>query len=54
MSDDPHAGIGGEDTFDACRSFGCAIRDDDLAGNEYTRRGAYLRLRFKFDETVLP
>lgn len=28
--------------------------DDDLAADEYTARGAYLRLRFKFDETVLP
>jgi hypothetical protein len=26
--------------------------DADLAGYEYTRRGAYLRLRFKFDENV--
>lgn len=30
------------------------FRDDDLAADEYTARGAYLRLRFKFDETVLP
>jgi len=30
------------------------FRDEDLAGDEYTARGAYLRLRFKFDETVLP
>ncbi|HTU67627.1 MAG TPA: hypothetical protein VMF52_16875 [Steroidobacteraceae bacterium] len=30
------------------------FRDADLAGDEYTQRGAYLRLRFKFDETVLP
>ena len=27
--------------------------DVDLAGYEYTRRGAYVRLRFKFDETLL-
>ncbi len=26
--------------------------DADLTGYEYTRRGAYLRLRFKFDETL--
>jgi hypothetical protein len=26
--------------------------DRDLAGHEYTQRGAYLRLRFKFDETL--
>ena len=26
--------------------------DADLSGSEYTRRGAYLRLRFKFDETL--
>ena len=26
--------------------------DADLAGYEYTRRGAYLRLRFKFDENL--
>ena len=26
--------------------------DRDLAGYEYTQRGAYLRLRFKFDETL--
>jgi hypothetical protein len=26
--------------------------DADLAGNEYTRRGVYLRLRFKFDENL--
>ncbi|MFM2405886.1 MAG: hypothetical protein RL223_3766, partial [Pseudomonadota bacterium] len=24
----------------------------DLAGAEYTRRGAFVRLRFKFDETL--
>lgn len=29
------------------------FRDDDLAGGEYTDRGGYLRLRFKFDETLL-
>jgi len=29
------------------------FRDDDLVGDEYTRRGAYLRLRFKFDESLL-
>ncbi|MBL8271431.1 DUF11 domain-containing protein, partial [Steroidobacter sp.] len=29
------------------------FRDDDLAADEYTRRGAYLRLRFKFDESLL-
>jgi hypothetical protein len=26
--------------------------DADLTGYEYTQRGAYLRLRFKFDETL--
>jgi hypothetical protein len=26
--------------------------DRDLSGNDYTQRGAYLRLRFKFDETL--
>ena len=26
--------------------------DADLAGYEYTQQGAYLRLRFKFDETL--
>ncbi|MEN9890094.1 MAG: hypothetical protein RLY78_389 [Pseudomonadota bacterium] len=26
--------------------------DSDLAGAEYTRRGAFVRLRFKFDETL--
>lgn len=29
------------------------FHDDDLASDEYTRRGAYLRLRFKFDESLL-
>lgn len=29
------------------------FRDDDLAADEYTRRGAYLRMRFKFDESLL-
>lgn len=28
------------------------FRDRDLAGSEYTARGAYLRLRFKFDERL--
>lgn len=28
------------------------FRDDDLTGGEYTDQGIYLRLRFKFDETV--
>ena len=28
------------------------FRDYDLAGSEYTSRGAYLRLRFKFDERL--
>ena len=26
--------------------------DRELSGNDYTNRGAYLRLRFKFDETL--
>jgi hypothetical protein len=26
--------------------------DRDLAANDYTQRGFYLRLRFKFDETL--
>jgi hypothetical protein len=26
--------------------------DADLTGYEYTRRGVYLRLRFKFDENL--
>jgi hypothetical protein len=26
--------------------------DADLAGYEYTRSGAYIRLRFKFDENL--
>ena len=29
------------------------FRDDDLAADEYTRRGAYLRMRYKFDESLL-
>ena len=29
------------------------LRDDELAGTNYTHRGWYLRLRFKFDETTL-
>lgn len=29
------------------------FRDDDLTEEEYTRRGAYLRMRFKFDESLL-
>jgi hypothetical protein len=29
------------------------FRDDDLAADEYTRRGAYLRMRFKYDESLL-
>lgn len=29
------------------------FRDDDLAANEYTERGGYVRLRFKFDESLL-
>jgi uncharacterized repeat protein (TIGR01451 family) len=28
------------------------FKDKDLAGEEYTQRGAYLRLRYKFDENV--
>ncbi|WP_051884257.1 hypothetical protein [Lysobacter antibioticus] len=28
------------------------FRDDDLTQGEYTNQGAYLRLRFKFDETL--
>lgn len=28
------------------------VADRDLAGYEYTQRGAYVRLRFKFDETL--
>ena len=27
-------------------------RDEDLAGADYTTKGPYVRLRFKFDETV--
>jgi hypothetical protein len=27
--------------------------DRDLTGYEYTRQGLYVRLRFKFDETLL-
>src|SRR5438445_11869713 len=34
MSDDSHAGIGGEDALDAFCSFGRAVGDDDLAGVE--------------------
>lgn len=30
------------------------FRDDDLVTDEYTTRGAYIRLRFKFDESSLP
>ncbi|MDM7941397.1 MAG: hypothetical protein QUV35_02095 [Hydrogenophaga sp.] len=26
--------------------------DDELQGSAYTRKGVYLRLRFKFDETL--
>jgi large repetitive protein len=29
------------------------FRDDDLAGSDYTSRGPYLRVRFKFDESLL-
>jgi hypothetical protein len=29
------------------------FHDVDLSGEEYTRQGVYLRLRFKFDETLL-
>ncbi len=29
------------------------LRDRDLTANEYTSKGAYIRLRFKFDETTL-
>ena len=29
------------------------FHDDDLAGENYTRRGAFVRIRFKFDETLL-
>ena len=28
------------------------LHDRDLTANEYTSKGAYLRLRFKFDETT--
>ena len=28
------------------------FRDDDLAGADYTNRGLYIRLRFKFDEDI--
>jgi hypothetical protein len=28
-------------------------RDEDLAGTDYTTKGPYVRLRFKFDETLL-
>ncbi|MDT4830399.1 hypothetical protein FQZ97_638620 [compost metagenome] len=29
------------------------LKDRDLAANDYTSKGAYIRLRFKFDETAL-
>jgi hypothetical protein len=29
------------------------LKDRDLTANEYTSKGAYIRLRFKFDETGL-
>jgi len=29
------------------------LKDRDLTANEYTSKGAYIRLRFKFDETTL-
>ncbi|PIF73226.1 putative repeat protein (TIGR01451 family) [Variovorax sp. 54] len=29
------------------------LKDRDLAANDYTSKGAYIRLRFKFDETTL-
>jgi len=29
------------------------LRDRELTANEYTSKGAYIRLRFKFDETGL-
>jgi len=28
------------------------FKDDDLAGTDYTNRGVYVRLRYKFDEDV--
>ena len=28
------------------------FREEDLAAGEYTTRGAYLRLRYKFDEAL--
>jgi len=28
--------------------------DDDLAAGDYTNKGAYVRLRYKFDEAILP
>ena len=28
------------------------FKDDDLAGADYTNRGAYVRLRYKFDEEL--
>jgi hypothetical protein len=29
------------------------LKDRDLTANEYTSKGVYIRLRFKFDETGL-
>ncbi len=29
------------------------LKDRDLAANDYTSKGAYIRLRFKFDESAL-
>ena len=29
-------------------------KDDDLSGNDYTVKGPYVRLRYKFDESILP
>src|ERR1043166_7155082 len=34
MADDAHAGVGGEDAFDAFCGFGGAVGDDDLTGVE--------------------
>jgi hypothetical protein len=29
------------------------LRDPDLTANDYTDKGIFMRLRFKFDETIL-
>ncbi len=64
ISGGPYAGArntqyGGELAYRLARNLAVAVglnvkgyRDDDLAGSDYTQKGLYLHMRFKFDEEI--